>query len=377
MAPPPPARPTTARCGACRPRRPRRQGRGRVDQGQARAGAATRSPTRPDREHLRGAAAAARAPRPHHAGPDRQGDHRRRQHDVPGLDRDGRHRGRATRTRPPTPPRRPSDRAAAARADAAALAGEAKAARAAPRPPPTTQPPRRAGSPSSAAARQPSSPTSSTSPSTSPRSARRRSKSSAAGRQPPPARVPRPKHGRRRRRPPRPLLRRLPREGSAGSSQGQRRLLPAPVAGPRACPAGLVRRRRGRHRFAQAQLGEWYLWGAAGPDRWDCSGLTMMAFRQAGIYLPHFSGAQYDAGTPIPVTPRSAGTCSSGPATAARRASTTSRSTSATTRSSRRRTPAPRSGSVRWTTGTRTSPSASEPARTGRRAGVSLRVWLG
>jgi cell wall-associated NlpC family hydrolase len=54
--------------------------------------------------------------------------------------------------------------------------------------------------------------------------------------------------------------------------------------------------------FAKAQLGDWYLWGAAGPDRWDCSGLTMMAFRQAGIYLPHFSGAQYDAGTPIPVS---------------------------------------------------------------------------
>lgn len=54
--------------------------------------------------------------------------------------------------------------------------------------------------------------------------------------------------------------------------------------------------------YAKAQLGEWYLWGAAGPDRWDCSGLTMMAFREAGIYLPHFSGAQYDAGTPIPVS---------------------------------------------------------------------------
>ena len=54
--------------------------------------------------------------------------------------------------------------------------------------------------------------------------------------------------------------------------------------------------------YAQAQLGEWYLWAAAGPDRWDCSGLTMMAFRQAGIYLPHFSGAQYDAGTPVPVS---------------------------------------------------------------------------
>jgi cell wall-associated NlpC family hydrolase len=54
--------------------------------------------------------------------------------------------------------------------------------------------------------------------------------------------------------------------------------------------------------FAKQQLGEPYRWGAAGPDRWDCSGLTMMAWRAGGISLPHFSGAQYDAGTPIPVS---------------------------------------------------------------------------
>lgn len=54
--------------------------------------------------------------------------------------------------------------------------------------------------------------------------------------------------------------------------------------------------------FAMAQLGEMYLWGAAGPDRWDCSGLTMMAWRQGGKRLPHFSGAQYDAGTPIAIS---------------------------------------------------------------------------
>jgi cell wall-associated NlpC family hydrolase len=59
--------------------------------------------------------------------------------------------------------------------------------------------------------------------------------------------------------------------------------------------------------FAKAQLGEPYLWGAAGPNRWDCSGLTMMAWRAGGISLPHFSGAQYDAGTPIPVSQARAG----------------------------------------------------------------------
>jgi cell wall-associated NlpC family hydrolase len=45
--------------------------------------------------------------------------------------------------------------------------------------------------------------------------------------------------------------------------------------------------------FARAQLGEPYVWAAAGPDAWDCSGLTMMAWKQGGISLPHYSAAQY------------------------------------------------------------------------------------
>jgi peptidoglycan DL-endopeptidase CwlO len=35
-------------------------------------------------------------------------------------------------------------------------------------------------------------------------------------------------------------------------------------------------------RYAQAQVGKPYVWGADGPDFFDCSGLTMMAWRQAG-----------------------------------------------------------------------------------------------
>ena len=54
--------------------------------------------------------------------------------------------------------------------------------------------------------------------------------------------------------------------------------------------------------FAKAQLGEPYRWGSTGPSSWDCSGLTMQAWAAAGKYLPHYSGAQYDAGTPIPVS---------------------------------------------------------------------------
>lgn len=45
--------------------------------------------------------------------------------------------------------------------------------------------------------------------------------------------------------------------------------------------------------FAEAQVGDPYLWGAAGPDSWDCSGLTMMAWAQAGVNISHYTGWQW------------------------------------------------------------------------------------
>ena len=51
--------------------------------------------------------------------------------------------------------------------------------------------------------------------------------------------------------------------------------------------------------FAQAQLGEPYKFNAAGPDSWDCSGLTMAAYAEIGISLPHYSGAQVEYGTAV------------------------------------------------------------------------------
>ena len=51
--------------------------------------------------------------------------------------------------------------------------------------------------------------------------------------------------------------------------------------------------------FARQQIGDPYVWGAAGPSAWDCSGLTMGAWRAGGIYLPHYSVAQYSQSTPI------------------------------------------------------------------------------
>jgi cell wall-associated NlpC family hydrolase len=51
--------------------------------------------------------------------------------------------------------------------------------------------------------------------------------------------------------------------------------------------------------FALAQIGDPYVWAAAGPDSWDCSGLTMAAWAAAGGTLPHYSAAQYLQTTPI------------------------------------------------------------------------------
>ncbi|MDQ1396733.1 MAG: peptidoglycan DL-endopeptidase CwlO, partial [Acidimicrobiaceae bacterium] len=46
---------------------------------------------------------------------------------------------------------------------------------------------------------------------------------------------------------------------------------------------------------AQRQLGKPYRYGGAGPDSFDCSGLTMWAWGHAGVSLPHSAAAQYNS----------------------------------------------------------------------------------
>ncbi|MGQ0843017.1 MAG: NlpC/P60 family protein [Sporichthyaceae bacterium] len=53
-------------------------------------------------------------------------------------------------------------------------------------------------------------------------------------------------------------------------------------------------------KFAMAQIGDRYVWGAAGPDAWDCSGLTMGAWAAAGVALPHSSAQQFASSRQIP-----------------------------------------------------------------------------
>jgi hypothetical protein len=60
-------------------------------------------------------------------------------------------------------------------------------------------------------------------------------------------------------------------------------------------------------RFALAQLGKPYQWGAEGPDRYDCSGLVQRAYQAAGIQLPRVSRQQYGAGRRVALSALRAG----------------------------------------------------------------------
>jgi cell wall-associated NlpC family hydrolase len=77
------------------------------------------------------------------------------------------------------------------------------------------------------------------------------------------------------------------------------------VAGTTTIPAGFVitgsPSGQTAVRFALKQLGKPYVFAAAGPDSWDCSGLTMGAWAAAGVTLPHYAASQAKDGTPEPL----------------------------------------------------------------------------
>jgi cell wall-associated NlpC family hydrolase len=53
--------------------------------------------------------------------------------------------------------------------------------------------------------------------------------------------------------------------------------------------------------FALAQIGDPYVYGGTGPDRWDCSGLVMKSWAAAGVSIPRVVGPQIAAGKPVPM----------------------------------------------------------------------------
>ena len=163
----------------------------------------------------------------------------------------------------------------------------------------------------------------------------------------------------------------------------RRRPEPQPDAGPartrprpRAPPSGGA---QAAIAFARAQLGEPYVWGAAGPGSWDCSGLTMGAWPAGGKALPHYSVAQYEQSTPIAASATcSPATWCSGAPRAARRRSTTWRSTSATGMiihaPAHRQAGRPRSRMYYWIPPELLRPPVSRPRRRPRPVG-SLSAW--
>lgn len=79
---------------------------------------------------------------------------------------------------------------------------------------------------------------------------------------------------------------------AAASSSGSTTEIPSDVP-----PAG---RAQAAVDYALAQVGDSYVYGASGPDSFDCSGLTSMAWAQAGVALPRSSSAQMaGGGTPV------------------------------------------------------------------------------
>jgi cell wall-associated NlpC family hydrolase len=77
--------------------------------------------------------------------------------------------------------------------------------------------------------------------------------------------------------------------------------LPAGYVIPPASPAGKI-----AVQAALAELGRPYVFGAAGPVTFDCSGLMQWAWARASMELPHYTGDQWRAGvatTPTALLP--------------------------------------------------------------------------
>jgi cell wall-associated NlpC family hydrolase len=66
---------------------------------------------------------------------------------------------------------------------------------------------------------------------------------------------------------------------------------PAPVAGSGGAKTAVA--------WAYKELGKPYVWAAAGPNSFDCSGLTQYVWGKAGVYLGHFTGDQWNEGTHV------------------------------------------------------------------------------
>ena len=82
---------------------------------------------------------------------------------------------------------------------------------------------------------------------------------------------------------------------TAGGGGASTPVVPTAPAPPLAAGAA------GAVQAAESQIGVPYVWGGDTPAGFDCSGLVQWSYAQVGISLPHYSGAQYDDTTHIPL----------------------------------------------------------------------------
>ena len=74
---------------------------------------------------------------------------------------------------------------------------------------------------------------------------------------------------------------------------------PGDIAPPEGNPAGGAPEAAAVIQAALSRIGSPYTWGGSGPNAFDCSGLVMWSFQQAGISLPHSSQALAQGGQPV------------------------------------------------------------------------------
>jgi len=73
----------------------------------------------------------------------------------------------------------------------------------------------------------------------------------------------------------------------------------APIVYSTSSSSGLTSAQQTLVDYVKSKVGDAYVWGAAGPNSFDCSGLTMMAYKQVGISLPHHAADQATLGTAV------------------------------------------------------------------------------
>jgi peptidoglycan DL-endopeptidase CwlO len=86
---------------------------------------------------------------------------------------------------------------------------------------------------------------------------------------------------------------------AAKALAAQRVSPPAPTPAPATPSSGHVSSAGGAATavsWAYKEIGKPYVWGAAGPNSFDCSGLALYVWAKAGVYLQHFTGDQWNEG---------------------------------------------------------------------------------